>query len=157
MFKTVTVSFRTRQELLEGLDLICEEYKCSRSSLIETILREFLSSREGSPVQNGSWDIVTATEQHTQEVETGDGIVFLLLGGVRVGLPKNLRFQILFDEKISAFQLDLLPGQMTAANPPLSRPEGTARPAHSVDTEVRMEGKGSVEKAGTDKDGADEH
>ncbi|HME45674.1 MAG TPA: hypothetical protein VKF36_21460 [Syntrophorhabdales bacterium] len=156
MFKTVSVSFRTRHELLEGLDRICEEFKCSRSSLIETILREFLSGKDGSAVRNGNLGVVTAAEQQPQEVESGDGVVYLLLGGVRIGLPKNLRFQILFDEKVSAFQLDLVPGQVTSANFRLSRPESSVRPAHPAGTGIRMTGKGGMEKHVTEKDAADE-
>lgn len=155
MFKTVTVSFRTRQELLEGLDSICEEFKCSRSSLIETILREFLSGKDGSTVWNGNGAVVTAAEQQPQEVES-ERVVYLLLGGVRIGLPKNLRFQILFDEKISAFQLDLVPGQVTAANFRLSRSESSVRPAHPAGTRIRMEGRDGMENPVTDKDAADE-
>ena len=161
MFKTVSVSFRTRHELLEGLDRICEEFKCSRSSLIETILREFLSGKDGSTVRNGSWGVVTAAEQQPEAIESENGVVYLYLGGVRLGLPKNLCFQVLFDEKNSAFHLDIMPGQVTTANFRLSRPESSVRGAHSTITPVRTKEKCGMnqdapQKDAIDKDAADE-
>jgi hypothetical protein len=146
MFKRVTVSFRTRQELLEGLDRICGELKCSRSSLIETILREFLSDRGGSILQHGSRGVSKGAEQHPHAVESGNGVVYLSLAGVRLGLPKNLRFQVLFDEKNSAFQLDLAPGQLTVTDYRLSHPQNSARDFNDTNTPIRTE-----KKDGTDK------
>jgi metal-responsive CopG/Arc/MetJ family transcriptional regulator len=45
MFKTVTVTFRTRREMLEWLDQCSRESKCSRSSLIEMVLSGYLADR----------------------------------------------------------------------------------------------------------------
>ena len=50
MFKTATVSFRTKQELLELLDEVSRESGCSRSSLIEMILQKFLADNGGNGI-----------------------------------------------------------------------------------------------------------
>ena len=147
MFKTVSVSFRTRQELLEGLDRICGEFKCSRSSLIETILREFLSGRGPSAPKNGNGTAAVGAEREYQAVESGDTIVYLSLAGVRLGLPKNLRFQVLFDEKSSAFQLDLAPGQLTAADFRVPRAQSSAQDNDVITPPIRTEKKGRTDPA----------
>jgi len=145
MFKTVTVSFRTKQELLEGLDHICGEFKCSRSSLIETILREFLSGKGGNSMPTRGL-VLNAEQQSDAE---SDDVVHVSLGGVRLGLPKNLRFQIAFDEKSSVFQLELLPGEPASFRVP--RPESTVREVYPDRPPERKE-----RKRGSDNDPTDE-
>jgi len=145
MFKTVTVSFRTKQELLDGLDRICGEFKCSRSSLIETILREFLSDKALSSNHNHGLDLNVQQRQGAGS----DDVVHVSLGGVRLGLPKNLRFQIAFDEKSSVFQLELLPGEPSSFRVP--RPES---PVKEVYPERSRGWKGRID--GTDTEPMDE-
>jgi hypothetical protein len=107
MFKTVTVSFRTRQELLESLDLASRESMCSRSSLIEKILRKFLADIEEKGIRpENSGESKGAAPAEEADVST-DGLVHVTVGKVRIGLPRNLRCKINFDENGSALRLDL--------------------------------------------------
>jgi len=105
MYKTVTVSFRTRRELLEWLDRVSVESQCSRSSLIETILRNFLAGRSEKVSQSES-HLETKDLPSIEGEIPSDGIPFVDVGGVRIGLPKNLRCQIFFDKDRSIFQLN---------------------------------------------------
>ena len=109
MFKTATVSFRTRQELLELLDHFSRESKCSRSSLIETILRKFLADNDVNGVDidkriEAGGDMLVADGG-----EQPEGVVYISVGKFRIGMPKDLAYKIVFDEKKSSFQLNLLP------------------------------------------------
>jgi hypothetical protein len=106
MFKTVTISFRTKQELLEWLDRISQESGCSRSSLIEAVLRNFLNGKNRSGVQVESRVEIKGVEPLADEAEPHEGITYVTVGDVRVGLPKKRQCRISFDEKQSLFQLD---------------------------------------------------
>jgi hypothetical protein len=119
MYKTVTISFRTRKELLEWLDRVSLESKCSRSSLIETILRNFLAGRGEKVFQPESQIEIKDLPSIEGEIPS-DGSPFVDVGGVRIGLPKNLRCQIFFDKDRSVFQLDFSPheGDMEETSPP---------------------------------------
>lgn len=111
MFKTEVITFRTSRELREFLDREGQEAKCSRSTLIETILRDFQEvKREGvfPPEAVGTrkafgWPVKRADE--------GEEMKFLMLGGVRIALPKNLPLKISFNEGAGAFQIDLATGE----------------------------------------------
>lgn len=108
MFKTATVSFRTKQELLELLNDVSRESGCSRSSLIEKILSKFLVDNAGNGIRLEN--LAEIKGGATSSVgETSDGSIYLSLGQLRIGLSKTLGYKIIFDEKKSAFQLDLLP------------------------------------------------
>jgi hypothetical protein len=112
MYKTVTISFRTRKELLEWLDRVSTESQCSRSSLIETILRNFLAERGGKQVLFDDFQEIKDEMKNVPSIEgelPSDGVPFVDVGGVRIGLPKNLRCQIFFDKNRSVFQLDFSP------------------------------------------------
>ena len=114
MFKTVTISFRTRQELLEWLDHACRESRCSRSSLIETILRDFLAGRAEKGIHPENRSEIKGGAPPAANAKPPEGITYLTLGGVRIGLPKSLCWRIVFDEKRSIFQLDFTPGDGSA-------------------------------------------
>lgn len=116
MFKTAAVSFRTRQELLELLDHVSRESECSRSSLIETILQKFLADKDGNGVQVENQVEIKGGAPAADEGELSDGIVYISMGKLRIGLPKDLGCKIIFDEKNSAFRLDLLPGEENLSN-----------------------------------------
>lgn len=109
MFKTATVSFRTKQELLELLDGVSRESGCSRSYLIEMILRKFLADKGGNGIQSDNPLEIKGGGLGVDVGEQSDGSVYLSLGKFRIGLPKTHGFKIIFDEKNSAFRLDLLP------------------------------------------------
>jgi hypothetical protein len=112
MHKTVTISFRTRKELLEWLDRVSAESRCSRSSLIETILRNFLAESGGKQVLFDDFPEIKDEMKDVPSIEgelPSGGGPFVEVGGVRIGLPKNLRCQIFFDRNRSVFQLDFSP------------------------------------------------
>jgi hypothetical protein len=106
MFKTVTVTFRTRREMLEWLDQCSRESQCSRSSLIEMVLSDYLADRIE---KRGHLDIkqdmrkkITALSQN---IESRD-YASVILGGVRIGLPKDRQCTIVFSKDESVFKLD---------------------------------------------------
>ncbi|MGO9952991.1 MAG: hypothetical protein ACLPN1_12395 [Dissulfurispiraceae bacterium] len=109
MFKTATVSFRTKQELLELLDEVSRESGCSRSSLIEMILRKYLADNGPSGIQFDKLADIKAGASDVDVDELSDGSVYLSLGKLKIGLSKAIGYKISFDENKSAFQLDLLP------------------------------------------------
>ena len=88
MFRTVTASFKTRRELLEWLDRMSVQSGCSRSSLIEAVLNKFLTGADsGIHVENRVEIKGVGSMPHKDEAP--DGITFVTIGGVRVGLPKK--------------------------------------------------------------------
>lgn len=123
MFKTATVSFRTKQELLELLDHVSRESECSRSFLIEMILRKFLTDNDGSGTKHERPVEIKGCEPSADEGELSDGNVYISMGKFRIGLPKDLGYKIIFDEKKSAFQLDLLPSDEHLPNVTVLRKE----------------------------------
>jgi hypothetical protein len=110
MFKTVTISFRTKRELLEWLDRISRESKCSRSSLIEAVLHNFLINKAGPDIQWENRVEIKGMEPPAGESEPPEGITYVTVGEVCVGLPKNRPCRISFDETQSIFKLDFAAG-----------------------------------------------
>jgi hypothetical protein len=110
MFKTVTISFRTKQELLEWLDRVSRESKCSRSSLIETVLHNYLKDKTGSDIHLENRVEIKGMECPVDESESPEGITYVTVGEVCVGLPKNRPCRISFDETQSIFKLDFAAG-----------------------------------------------
>ena len=106
MRKTIMISFRTSQELKESLDRIVCASNNSRSSIIEMIMRDFLSRNQEkgthAPTGNGRMEFSVTKE----EVSGSEKNVYLLLGGIRVGLPKNLQSKISLDEKTGIYQIE---------------------------------------------------
>jgi len=74
MFKTATVSFRTKQELLALLDDVSRESGCSRSSLIEMILRKFLSDNGGNEIQSDNLGEIKGGEHGVDVGELSGGV-----------------------------------------------------------------------------------
>ena len=109
MFKTATVSFRTKQELLELLDEVSRESGCSRSYLIEMILRKFLADNGENGIKSVNPLEIKRGGPGVDVGELSDGSVYLSSGKFRIALSKTLGYKISFDEKKSAFQIDLLP------------------------------------------------
>lgn len=106
MFKTVTITFRTRREMLEWLDQCSRESQCSRSSLIEMVLNNYLTDRIE---KRGHLDIkqdmrkkVTALSRNIE----GRDYASVILGGVRIGLPKDRQCTIVFSKDESVFKLN---------------------------------------------------
>jgi len=110
MFKTVTISFRTKQELLEWLDRVSRESGCSRSSLIETVLRNYFKGNTGSDIKLENRVEIKGMEPPADETEPPEGITYVTVGEVCVGLPKNRPCRISFDETQSIFKLDFAAG-----------------------------------------------
>jgi predicted transcriptional regulator len=106
MFKPVSISFRTSEELRSSLDRIGRQWGRSRSSLIETVLREFLHREqdEAGLAEKGedARTVVLAKEGDPQAEETTD----IVLGGVRIALSKDLPIKIAFDEETSTFRIE---------------------------------------------------
>ena len=121
MFKTEIITFRTSRDLREWLDQAGRASRCSRSSFIETILRDFLAGRkEGvSPPDTGGTGEITAWPV-TREGE-GEETRVLMLGGVRIALPKDIPVKISFDERGAAFQIDLASGERIEVASPRAR------------------------------------
>jgi hypothetical protein len=131
MFKTATVSFRTKQELLELLNDVSRESGCSRSSLIEKILSKFLVDNAGNSIRLENLDEIRGGATSADVGELSDGSVYLSLGQLRIGLSKTLGYKIIFDEKKSAFQLDLLPSSdNSSAVTALQESAGSRRESH---------------------------
>ena len=106
MFKPVSISFRTSEELRSSLDCIGRQWGRSRSSLIETILREFLQreqNEEGLAEKGDARTVVLAKEGDPQAEET----TYIVLGGVRIALSKDLPIKIAFDEKTSTLRIEI--------------------------------------------------
>jgi hypothetical protein len=110
MFKTVTISFRTKQELLEWLDRVSRESGCSRSSLIETVLRNYFKGKTGPDIELENRVEIKGIEPLAGESEPPEGITYVTVGEVCVGLPKNRPCRISFDETQSVFKLDFAAG-----------------------------------------------
>jgi predicted transcriptional regulator len=105
MFKPVSISFRTSEDLRSSLDRIGRQWGRSRSSLIETILREFIQREQdeaGLAEKGGARTVVVAKEGDAQAEET----TYIALGGVRIALSKDLPIKIAFDEKTSTFHIE---------------------------------------------------
>ncbi len=124
MFKTATVSFRTKQELLELLDDISRESGCSRSCLIEMILRKFLADKAGEGIRYDKLAEIKGGPTGVDVGELSDGSVYLSSGKFRIGLSKTLGYKIIFDEKNAAFQLDMLPSGENASGVKVSQEAG---------------------------------
>jgi hypothetical protein len=110
MFKTVTISFRTKQELLEWLDRVSRESGCSRSSLIETVLRNYFKGKTGPDIELENRVEIKGIEPLAGESEPPEGITYVTVGEVCVGLPKNRPCRISFDETQSIFKFDFAAG-----------------------------------------------
>jgi hypothetical protein len=97
--------------LREFLDREGRESKCSRSSLIEKVLRDFLAVKEGgvSPTEAGGARKTSAWP--VKRGDDGEEMKILMLGGVRIALPKDLPVKISFDEGAAAFQIELVTGE----------------------------------------------
>lgn len=106
MYKTVTVSFRTKRKLMELLDRMSRKSGCSRSSLIEAVLHNVLAGNADAGLKLDNRVEIRAMEPFGDGDGLPDGVTYVTVGGVRVGLPKNRRCRISFDEKQSIFQLD---------------------------------------------------
>jgi hypothetical protein len=106
MFKTVTISFRTKQELLEWIDHVSRESRCSRSSLIETVLRNYFKGKTGSDIQLENRVEIKGLEPLAGGREPPEGITYVTVGEVSIGLPKNRPCRISLDETQSIFKLD---------------------------------------------------
>lgn len=106
MYKTVTVSFRTKRKLMELLDRMSRKWGCSRSSLIEAVLRSFLTGKSDLGVKLDNGVEMKGLEPFVDDERPPEGVTYVTVGGVRVGLPKNRRCRISFDERESVFQLD---------------------------------------------------
>ena len=109
MNKTVLISFRTTQELRECLDRIGRENRRSRSSMIETILNKFFFARADDDSTVVSPDEKRALAQIDGDGAREDDMTTIVLGGVRISLPKDLPCKIAFDEKTSALQISFGP------------------------------------------------
>ena len=106
MFKTVTVTFRTRREMLEWLDQCSRESQCSRSSLIEMVLSNYLADRiEKRGHLDVKQDMRKKVAVLSRSIESND-YASVILGGVRIGLPKDRQCTIVFSKDESAFKLD---------------------------------------------------
>jgi predicted transcriptional regulator len=105
MNKTVMISFRTTQELRECLDRIGREKRRSRSSMIETILNRFLFARADDDSKAVSPEEKRALAQIDGDAAREDDMTTIVLGGMRISLPKDLPCKIAFDEKTSALQI----------------------------------------------------
>lgn len=106
MFKTVTVTFRTRREMLEWLDQCSRESKCSRSSLIEMVLNGYLADRmEKRGHLDVKQDMRRKVAVLSRSIESQD-YASVVLGGVRIGLPKDRQCTIVFSKDEYAFKLD---------------------------------------------------
>lgn len=106
MFKMVMVSFRTSQDLKDSLDQIGREVQRSRSSLIETILKEYMIAkrrRNGKAGIGAPQETAPLLGEGPAVLEDGNHIV---LGGVRIAIPKDLPLKIVFDEKTAAFRVE---------------------------------------------------
>jgi hypothetical protein len=131
MFKTEIITFRTSRELREWLDQAGRASRCSRSSFIETVLRDFLASKkEGvSPPESSEAGAISSWS-----VSRGDGgeTKILMLGGVRIALPGYMPVKISFDEGAGAFQIELAGGEKIKVAPPRTggktTPEMTGAP-----------------------------
>jgi hypothetical protein len=111
MYKTVTVSFRTKRKLMELLDRMSRKSGCSRSSLIEAVLHSVLTGKADSGFKLENRVEIKGMEPFTEEDGPPEDVSYVTVGGVRVGLPKNRQCRISFDERQSVFQLDFTPGQ----------------------------------------------
>jgi len=110
MYKTVTVSFRTKRKLMELLDRMSRKSGCSRSSLIEAVLHNVLTGKAESGLKLDNRVEIRALEPFTDADGLPEGVTYVTVGGVRVGLPKNRQCRISFDERQSVFQLDFAKG-----------------------------------------------
>ncbi|HVN94944.1 MAG TPA: hypothetical protein VMT62_00795 [Syntrophorhabdaceae bacterium] len=118
MFKTVTISFRTKQELLDWLDHVSQESKCSRSALIEAILRKSIDEGfQGDTMFNRIVEERGSAAAEERSLSSED-VSYVTVGGVKIGLPKNISCNISFDQDKSTFSLDLTPvdGNVTEAS-----------------------------------------
>ena len=106
MFKPVSICFRTSEELRSSLDRLGRQWGRSRSSLIEMLLQRFLQKGEdeATPAEVGreARTVVVAREGSPQQEET----TYVVLGGVRIALSKELSLKISFDEKASTFRIE---------------------------------------------------
>ena len=123
MRKTVMISFRTSQELKDCLDRIVSQSNGSRSSMIEVMLRDFLSRNQEKWAQAPDSMGPRGPCIMEEERDRSEKHVYLLLGGVRIGLPKNLQSRITLDEKTGGYQIEFaVPEEMN-----IPSPEGPAR------------------------------
>ena len=105
MNKTVMISFRTTQELRECLDRIGQERRRSRSSMIEMILSKFFFTRADDDPQGVNPEEKRTPAKLDDAVAHAEDMTTIVLGGVRISLPKDLPCKIAFDEKTSALQI----------------------------------------------------
>ena len=110
MFKTEVITFRTNQELRQFLDQAGRESQCSRSSLIERLLRDSLAVRRKEVFPEDARGAKKNHEWSVEKGEDGGDMQIITLGGVRIAVPENMPVKVSFDEREAALQIELPSG-----------------------------------------------